>query len=136
MPGSSCVARMSGCTGTEGLVGTIACSSCSTLLASVMSAITNRDRWASVETVSVTVHLLSRLLEVEEDGQVATRARRASRMAWSTPFRSGREAAEDEHGLGGDGVDDTANLRVGQEQVDELGDCEVIDSNGGLVLEG
>ena len=35
MPGSSCVARMSGCTGTEGLVGTTACNSCNTLLRAV-----------------------------------------------------------------------------------------------------
>src|SRR5215472_11731118 len=63
MPGSSCIARIIGCTGTEGRSGTIARNSCSTLLASEISATTNRAMRASSVIVSSVLRLLGEAAE-------------------------------------------------------------------------
>ena len=44
------------------------------------------------------------------------------------------KATQDQHRLGGDGVDDTANLLVVEQEIDELRDLDVIDGDRGLVL--
>ena len=44
-----------------------------------------------------------------------------------------REATEDQHRLGSDGVDDAADFLVMKHEVDELRDLDVIDSDCGLV---
>ena len=43
-----------------------------------------------------------------------------------------REANEDQHPLGSNGVDDVADLLVVEHEVDELGDLNVIDGDLGL----
>src|SRR5947209_16151141 len=58
MPCYSGIARIIGCTGTEGRSGTIARNSCSTLLASEISATTNRAMRASSVIVSSVLRLL------------------------------------------------------------------------------
>src|SRR3954469_6306706 len=47
-----------------------------------------------------------------------------------------REAAEDQHRLGGDRVDDVADLLVVEQQVYELRNLDVIDGDLGLVARG
>ena len=77
--------------GSEGPLGTIACSSCSTLLASDMSAMMNRAMRASMMTVFIS-GLIFRLLEVDDHRHVvAPRLAQFVPQASRTVFRFGRE---------------------------------------------
>ena len=44
------------------------------------------------------------------------------------------KAAQDQHRFRGDGVDDLTNLLVVKQEVDELGDLDVIDGDNRLIL--
>src|SRR5262249_12513857 len=44
------------------------------------------------------------------------------------------EAAQQEHALLSDGIDDIANLLIVQQEIDELRDLNVVDGDGGFVL--
>ena len=76
--------------------------------------------------------LAGRLVEVEEDRRVVAPSQFLPegikhRLALV------REAAEDQDDLRGDGVDDVANPFIVEEQIDELGDLKVVDSDVGFV---
>ena len=88
---------------------------------------------ASRETVSVMV--CRRPLEVEQHRQVVALAQFLAEGI-EDGFALRREAAEDQHHLGGDGVDHVADPLVVEQQVDELGHLEVVDGDLGLVLPG
>jgi hypothetical protein len=64
---------------------------------------------------------------------VRLRRRSSSRSASRTSFTLERKAAEDQHWLGSDSVNDIADLLVVQRQVDELRDFDVVDGDLGFV---
>src|SRR3954453_24139033 len=69
-----------------------------------------------------------RLIEVEQDGQEVTLAQLLAQSV-KDRFALWREAAQDQHGLGSNGVNDTANSLIIEEDINELGDLDVINSN-------
>jgi hypothetical protein len=77
--------------------------------------------------------LAGRLVEVEQDREVVALPQFLSQgIEHRLALR--REAAEDQHGLGGDGVDGIADLLIVEKQVDKLRDLDAI--NGDLGPEG
>ena len=70
--------------------------------------------------------------EVEQDREVVTLAQLLAYRVEDCLTLIGK-ATEDQDRLGGDGIDDVANLLVVEQEIDELRDLNVIDGNLGLV---
>ena len=82
----------------------------------------------AIRASSVTVSVMSRgagHVEVEQDRDVVTLA---EFLTYRVKHRLTviRESAEDQHHLGCDCVDDAADFLVVEEEVDELGDFEIV----------
>src|SRR5208283_5686741 len=74
-----------------------------------------------------------RLLEIEQDRQIIALAELVSNRV-ENHFSLRREAAENEHHFGSDGVNDTADFLVIQKQVDELRHFQIVNLDRGFVV--
>src|SRR5260221_14688696 len=71
----------------------------------------------------------TRFVKVEQNRDVLVCAQGFSECI-KDGFALRREATKNEDGFPGNGVDDLTNFRIIQQQIDELGNLEIIDGNG------
>src|SRR5215472_7407478 len=97
-----------------------------------MSTMTKWERLHSSRTVSVK-SLVSGLSKLKTIG-TKPRSRSLSRNRSRTIIRPSVKAAQQEHALLSNGVDDVAYLLVVEQEIDELRDLDVVDGYCGFVM--